>query len=156
MNKTELIKQELDQIAEANDGLLRASDVVEFAKNPKTALHDRFDWDNTEAAHKWRLHQARQIIRVSVTVIENPKAETEYKAYVSLYDDRKMPQGGYRPFKEVMLDTNHSKQLLKQAHREFKLWQGKYKNLQELAPVFEAMDAVVFDEVYPMIEPVGA
>lgn len=141
MSKSDLIKQELEALAEANNGLLLPEAVVEFAKDPKTALHDRFEWDDTEAAKRYRLVQARQLIRVNVAVLPNEN-ETAYKVFVSLKSDR-YNGGGYRPMVEVMNDDTMRGQLLNQAHNDFKLWQRKYQQLKELAPVFAQMDLIM-------------
>jgi hypothetical protein len=141
MHKADLIKQELEALAEANNGLLKAETVVEFAKDPTTALHARFEWDDTEAAAKYRVWQARQLIKVTVDVLPNEN-ETVYQVFVSLKDDRRNG-GGYRPMVEVMSDENMRKQLLAQAANDFRLWQRKYQQLKELAPVFAQMELVL-------------
>ena len=45
MNKTIKINKK-------NHGLLKPEKVLEFAKNEKTALHSRFEWDNKKASLK--------------------------------------------------------------------------------------------------------
>lgn len=55
---------ELEQLG--RNGRIDPDNVVEFARNPETALHSRFDWDDSSAAHQHRLWQARQVIRVYV------------------------------------------------------------------------------------------
>lgn len=141
MHKTDLIKQELEALAEANNGLLRPETVVEFASNPDTALHSRFEWDDTEAAKRYRIWQARQIIKVTVDVLPNEN-ETVYQVFVSLKDDRRNG-GGYRALVDVMSDDQMRRQLLTQAANDFKLWQKKYQQLKELAPVFDQMAEVI-------------
>jgi hypothetical protein len=134
------VHEELEAIREQNDGILRAEDVLEYAKNPETALHKRFTWDDDKAAQQYRLAQARAIIRVNVIV---PDATlTPIRAYVSLYADRQQPGGGYRHLSDVLTHVDRRKQLLTQALKEAKLWREKYKNLAELAPVFGAIDEV--------------
>ena len=73
-------KQELEQIRKANDGELRPADVVEFARNPDTALHSRFTWDDDKAAAEYRLWQARELIRVVVQL--HPKTNKKMRVYV--------------------------------------------------------------------------
>lgn len=136
------IRQELDALAESNSGILKAVDVIEFAKDPKTALHSRFEWDDTQAGHQYRLIQARHIIKqVYITIPE--RENIEYQVFVSMPDDRKLPDGGYRTLVDVMSDEEMRKKLLAQAYAEFKLWQKKYQQLKELVPVFEKMDQVI-------------
>ena len=66
---TKTVSEELDLISRKNGGVVLPEAVVEFAKDPETALHSRFDWDDSEAAAKWRLVQARQVIRLELTVV---------------------------------------------------------------------------------------
>lgn len=141
MSKRDLIRQELEALAEANNGILRPEAVVEFAKDPNTTLHGRFEWDDTEAARQYRIWQARQIIKVVVNVLPN-EAETEYQVFVSLKEDRRNG-GGYRALVDVMSDEEMRKRLLAQANEDFKLWQKKYQQLKELAPVFDKMAEIM-------------
>lgn len=152
-HKTDLIRQELEALAEANDGILRPEVVVEFAQNPNTALHNRFEWDDTEAAKKYRLWQARELIRVTVIVLPNENQD-EYRVFVSLKSDR-YSGGGYRALVDVMSDDQMRKQLLGQAYNDFKLWQKKYNQLKELAPVFDKMTEIMTLEVSE-VEPLAA
>lgn len=131
---------ELQSIAKSNGGILRAEDVVEFAREPSTALHSRFEWHNGKAAHEWRLHQARNLIRVSVTLL--PNVETPYRAFVSLMPDRSETGGGYRRTIDVLSDAESRKQLLTQALDDLSRMEAKYAQLEELAGVFAAAKAV--------------
>lgn len=55
---------------EKAQGMLQAADVVEAARNPNSALHSQFTWDETQAAYKQNLHEARMVIRsVKVEII---------------------------------------------------------------------------------------
>ena len=48
------------------EGKLNPTLIVAEAQNWKSPLHKYFDWDNQEAAHRWRLFQARMLIRAVV------------------------------------------------------------------------------------------
>lgn len=136
--KTE-IAAELARLQEANGGVLLPTKVVEFARNPETALHRQFEWDDTEAAAKWRLEQARQVIRLHITVIgENADP---VRAFVSLTTDRK-GAGGYRALAAVMSDPAMADQMLRDALGELRVVQRKYKQLQALRPIWEAMEEI--------------
>lgn len=130
------IANELQRLEE-QDGTLSPERVVAFARDPKTALHDQFEWDDSAAAHEFRLQQARAVIRVCVRMIgeEHPRA---MRAYVSLESDR-MKGGGYRTLVSVMEDAAMKAQLLDQAKREAKAWSVRYRELEELAKVHEAV-----------------
>lgn len=47
-----LWKRELEIIREKHGGTIRPEDVVEFAKDPSTALHECFEWNDRKAAKK--------------------------------------------------------------------------------------------------------
>ena len=132
--------EELKAICRRHHGLLRAVDVVAYAESPETALHSRFEWDNTKAADAYRLWQARELIRVSVDVVKG--TEEPFKVFVSLKDDRTEAQGGYRLLVDVLGDTERRARLLKEALEELATFRGKYKIFKELAPVWAALDQV--------------
>lgn len=131
---------ELNEICNRNRGILRAEDVVEYAKNPNTQLHSKFTWDDDEAAHQWRLQQARNIIRVSV--VYEKRTNTEIKAFVSMMDDRYEDGGGYRLMTTVLGDKEMRERILLQAKEELLVFKQKYSHLNELAKVFEAIDKI--------------
>jgi len=138
MPRNSAIQQELESIRRSAGGLLRPEDVVEFARSPETALHEEFTWDDSEAAHQYRLWQARQVIRVNVTVIGN--TESKVRAYVSLGSDRQNQGGGYRAITDVMSDAERRRELINQAFAEFDRWRKRYQELTELAPLFDHAD----------------
>ena len=123
-----------------SEGVLRAEDVVETARDPDSPLHRYFEWDNGVAAHQYRLEQARHLIRCSVTVL--PNTEEPVRAFASLMPDRTRAGGGYRHTVDVLTDADMRERLLSQALDELHRVRRLYKRLTELAPVFEAMDAV--------------
>lgn len=133
-------QSELASVARKHRGVLRAADVVEFARNPKTELHSKFTWDDTEAAQQYRVWQARRLIRVSVDIL--PGVDKKYHAWVSLETDRDVPKGGYRATAAVLSNPARRIQLLEQALREFKRWERRYIELTELVPIFEAADGI--------------
>ena len=135
------IVNELETIRKNHGGVLRAADVVQFARNPKTELHDRFTWDDNKAAEEYRLWQAREIIRVAVTII--PRANNAlHRAYVSMMADRQADGGGYRSIHVVLSNPTQRALLLQEALAELNALRVKYRALLELAPVFEAIDKV--------------
>ena len=139
-NRQEIIAA-LESIRAAHGGILRPEDVVAHAAEPTSVLHTRFEWSDSKAAHEYRLWQARHLIRVCVTVLPQTDPE-EIKAYVSLKADREAPGGGYRALVDVLKDDELRRQLLSEALEDLKVFQAKYEQLQELAPVFKAAKEV--------------
>jgi len=132
--------QELERIRESNDGILRAEDVVAVASEPTNPLHECFEWDDGEAAHQYRIEQARKLIRVCVTVL--PYDSKPIRTYVSMQEDRHRPGGGYRTTESVLSNNEKREKLLDQAEAEFRRWEAKYRHLTELESVFAEMNRV--------------
>jgi len=78
-------------------GRLTAPAVLEEAADPSSPLHLWFDWDDTMAAAKWRLEQARELIRSvkmlivveereipAVVYLRDPAAKGNASGYVAL------------------------------------------------------------------------
>lgn len=129
---------ELKRIADENGGVLKPEAVVEEARPKSSPLHKRFTWDNSKAAHEYRLWQARQLIRVVVETIEGVKGRHE--VFVSLSNDRK--EGGYRVMTDVLTDAQMRRQMLDDALRELDWFQQKYSRLRELSSVFAVIRKV--------------
>lgn len=74
----DMIRKELEKLG--SKGILTPEQVIEKARNPKSALHSQFDWDDSTAAHSHRIQQARvlikrvrvEIVRADQTVIQAP------------------------------------------------------------------------------------
>lgn len=134
------IRRELGKIARRHGGMLRAGDVVEAARSKDSILHGYFTWDDTKAAKKWRLVQARNLIRVQVVMLDRMPARP-VSAFVSLSTDRgNQTGGGYRPIIKIMTDDEKREQLLSDALMDLKRFRERYSMLKELAAVIEAMD----------------
>lgn len=94
---TNLEVQYLQAMADRNGGRLAAESVVDAARDPDNPLHDRFQWDDAEAAHQHRLSQARALIRsvrievvttthtlVAPAYLRDPEAGPKEQGYVSI------------------------------------------------------------------------
>lgn len=138
--QTNRVSEELAAIAASNGGVLLPAKVVAFARNPETALHARFDWNDSEAAEKWRIEQARQVIRLNVIVVPNHSAPV--RAYVSLSPDRENDGGGYRRLVDIMSSDALAAQMLADALADLRATKRKYESLRALRPVWEALESV--------------
>lgn len=136
------IRNELTRLAAEHGGELQPKAVVDAARSEDSPLHKSFDWDDSEAAEKWRLTQARNLIRAVVTYEKVGNKTVETRVFVSLTPDRKENGDGYRLTSSVMSDDAHRQQLLSDAMGEMQRFKEKYRRLSELAKVFAAMDEV--------------
>lgn len=136
-------QKELLQIQKKKGGMLNPEDIVKFAEDEDTALHKFFEWDNDEAAVKYRLLQARAIIRVVVQII--PDTGEKIRTFISLSTDRK-ENGGYRIMTDVIEDEALSDIMLEDARRDLEIFRAKYlrlKHIKELGHLFVIIDEVI-------------
>ncbi len=83
-------------------GKLTPEQVVEAASDESSALHSCFTWDDSEAAARWRLDEARELIRSvrietvieertirSVAYVHDPKRDQNEAGYVNVMRVRK-------------------------------------------------------------------
>lgn len=142
-----LIRNELTRLAAAHGGELQPKVVVDAARADDSPLHHSFDWDDSAAAEKWRLQQARQLIRATVTYEKLGNKSIPVRVFVSLTPDREEDGAGYRLLSTVMSDAGHRQQMLTDAMAEMVRFKEKYRQLSELAKVFAAMDEVTQQEL---------
>jgi len=130
------VAEELESIYQRQGGL-RPDVVVEWArKHPHSALHSRFTWDDTKAAHAYRLWQARELItEVEVTYLDGKVRQV----YVSPVEAR--GRTGYAALVDVMSDHERRDAFLAQALAEYERVGEKYHYLVELAEVRQAVNA---------------
>jgi hypothetical protein len=74
------------------DGKVVPTAVVNEAKRADSALHNQFEWDDSKAAHSYRLVQARTLIR-RVRIVTTETDEPERLVHVP----EKSGEGAYKP-----------------------------------------------------------
>jgi len=79
-------------------------------KNKKSILHKYFEWDNSEAAEKYRLQQAKNIINHVVEVIVIKGNVIEERAYFNVI--AKNNERSYVPLTEVIKVPSYKKHYL--------------------------------------------
>jgi hypothetical protein len=127
----------IERLHKKYEGVLTAEQVVEdTAVNPKSPLKNYFEWDDTEAARKWRIQQA-QVVLAAVAVVEpeiHPTRPT--RAFVSVVKG----DHNYRMIGTVLNDSEMRQAMLKRATRELENLRRRYQDLTELRDVFEAIE----------------
>lgn len=134
------VVEELKRIANEHAGLLQPAIVVQEARPTSSPLHSHFEWDDSQAAEKYRIQQARQLISVVVEVI--PGLKDPIPVFVSLSPDRARDGGGYRVMTTVLTDKMSKELLLQDALNELEIFQRKYARLKELSALFKVMRSV--------------
>lgn len=146
--RQESICAALLEIAEANGGYLNPLHVVEAARDSSHILHSEFDWNDEEAAEKYRIAQAGALIRrVKFTVVRPPEEKKEIQMQtVRIYQSRKSARGskgGYESVVEIMRDSDKREELLNQVLRELNSYRKRYAELAALSEVWAAIDEAI-------------
>lgn len=116
-------------------GTLEPKKVVTDASDPKSPLHKNFEWDDTEAATQYRLVQARYLIGSFEIIYEENDYQFQHRAFVSL----DMSDAPYTESRTVLTDAQQRAMWLDQALRELDTWKAKYRHIQELNAVYDAI-----------------
>lgn len=120
------IGEALTKIADAAKGRLTPKAVVETARDSKNVLHKFFDWDDQIAAGKWRLDQARTLIRA--IRIEEDDAEP-VPAFLSAQDGGGM---AYHTHAAVQSSADLQLAVLKGAERDLAAFEKRYRELGDI------------------------
>lgn len=144
MNEEErtVIEAELRKI-EQRDGVITPPAIVEAARSETSPLHSHFQWDNSKAAHEYRLWQARQLI--AIVIFERAPNETQ-RTFTSVIIEEKTATGesqlvrAYVNTERVLDDPNLRAQVVRQAIVEARRWARKYGHLVELAELAQATE----------------
>src|ERR1044071_8009070 len=128
--QNELIREALETIAQQHNGLLRAEDVLREAQKENNVLHTwkGFEWDETKAAFKYNLQQARSLIRCTVEYVGPSDNQELARVFVSLSPDRKAHGGGYRPLVSVIEDDELQAQLMEDPIKELQRIKARYNS----------------------------
>lgn len=140
--QAQLVGERLAAI-EREHGQLKAGHVVDDARSQNSVLHKYFEWDDTKAAHGYRLVQARQLIaKVCVKRIDDAEVKVPTRAFVNLIPAPDADKT-YENIVSVMSDEMKRQRLLARAREELNMWRKRYDHLNEFSAVFQVIDRTV-------------
>lgn len=142
------IGKALEAISAEHLGHLRPGDVVEAARNPKSALHSHFTWDDKVAAEAYRMEEARALIRL-VRVVDSELDEPP-RAFLSVPDSDGI---SYRGYKEVQQSVELSLAVLRAAERDLTAFRRRYRSLQDVCALVEVAEEEVRRRMAPTESP---
>lgn len=121
----------------AKRGALSAEIVLQEATDPEHPLHHRFDWDDSVAAHRWRLHQAGNLLRVKYKT-DVGSSRGDLRAFWVT----KGPEAGrgsqYSPIEEVISDPVSREIMLRQMRRDWMNFRHRYMHMSEFVEMVTA------------------
>lgn len=133
-------------------GGLRPNDIVRAAEPEDSPLHRFFEWDDSEAARSYRLHQARNLARswrIEIVRENLPTRVFPVSGLVSIRVTSDTESGGerrYVQFSDAEQNPEYLAQLVQDAWRRLRYWRNLYEQYSSfpqfasLRPVFDAMD----------------
>ena len=117
--------------------------VLDMARNEKHLMHNYFEWDDTVAAEKYRVDQARYLIRnLTVTIIRKDKDPTTTRKYVSLgagLSDGK--ESTYKTVEVVLGNTSYRDQAIRKVWNQLLSIKQRYESFDEFSEVWKAIDS---------------
>jgi hypothetical protein len=124
-----------------SEGFIMSETVVEKARPASNILHGCFEWDDKNAAERYRLQQAGELIR-NIVVVKMLESEpiTPVRAFVNIKGES---ERGYKSITAVVHNPSEYEYLLNCAKNELQAFTQKYATLAELNGVIAAIREVL-------------
>ena len=110
--------------------------IVDMARDSSTELHKCFEWNDTVAAEKYRLEQARQVVRILVIKREDGQKDQPERRFFHKNEYSE----GYKSLEFIVRNDTEYEKLLKQALAELHAFKAKYHALSELEEILALID----------------
>ena len=142
----DLALYEIEQLDEANGGKAPDGALVEHAKNPKSVLHNEFEWDDSIAGYKYRLETERKIKRSFVVVREDITAQNDNPFEIRVFQRATIQSENDAPRRiwwntfDMLKDPCGREQLLGNARKELNQFRNKYQALTELSDILNPIE----------------
>lgn len=137
----QVVGERLEQLRSVASGELTPERVVGDARNPNSPFHPLFEWNENEAAHQYRLVQARALIR-AVVVRYRASADGQTKRVVAFVNVKQGDRQYYTASAVALSDPARRCIVLRQAWEDFQAMRRRYADLAEFASLFAALDEI--------------
>jgi hypothetical protein len=127
------LKKVLNTI-EKEDGVITPYRIIEVARPIDSPIHDMFDWDDTSAAEKYRLWQARHYIKVISVTMLGKTTQGFFNVALTIKDVKTQ---GYYSTTKVLSNEEMRKVVLKDALNKLLYWKQVYKDFSELVELID-------------------
>lgn len=118
------------------DKPVKPQEIVEYARNNKASeLYKCFEWNDSLAAERYRLVQARNVVNSIIYVVETVEEGKEpQKVKVFMQTEY---GSGYQPTEVIVKNEDKYQKLLQQAYKDLKVFKERYYMLTELKEIFD-------------------
>lgn len=129
---------------EKKEGVLTPAKVVNKAKSERSVIHDYFEWDDSIAGEKYRIHQARNLMNhIEVEIIDNGDEEVKtIKMFHNIQIVEESKDRGYLSLSSIVNSIDYREQVIDRALTELIGWKKRHQQYSELEPVFAAIEEV--------------
>lgn len=125
------LREQLQQVR-AQYGRLTPQHVVDAARPAGSALHDRFEWDDSIAGEAYRRQQAAALIRsVRIEYVRPSGEPATVRAYHSIPAAEGNGSRAYEEVEEIAEDPFARELLLRQMRRDWQTFKSRYAHLVE-------------------------
>ena len=124
----QLVGEEIMEIGEE----ATPQQILDKGRDKNTELHKCFEWDDDVAAEKYRLHQARTIVKTLVLERSEEQKENNAPEIRAFRKTDLSPVSGYKPIVKIITNNDEYQKMLKLAYSELHAIKLKYQHLEEL------------------------
>lgn len=128
---------------EKDYGEVTSTRVLEEARPEDSILHPIFEWDDTVAAEKYRLEQARKLINNIEIEIEPASEDSEPTTIAAFVDVGETKHARYVNITTAFQNEDMKSVVLKNALNELKAFKEKYRKLKEFDRLFKEIDKLI-------------
>jgi len=120
---------------------VKPEQVLDKARDEESELHKCFDWNDSTAAEKYRLYQARMVINHLIVIKRDDEdEENEPIQFRVMLKNDKSVDSGYKQTIVMVKDEDEYRKMLEQAYEELRAFKKKYQCLSELSNILELID----------------
>lgn len=130
-------------------GRISPADVLDEAKDESSPLHEYFEWDDDEAAERYRLAQASSLIRRwrgSIMRVDE-KTKTVVLTTARRVQSPSLERGngsrGYVTVEAIMADPAMRSDMIRTVLKELQAYRRRYADLVALSDIWSAIDDAV-------------
>lgn len=110
--------------------------IVEYARKPNAELHRCFTWNDAEAANKYRIFEARQV--VCNLIIRKENGDKQEPTPIRLF--HKTENGHYKPLTLIVQNEDEYESLLRQCKEALESLKRKYYSLSEYQEIWDLIN----------------
>lgn len=139
------------RLIDERDNGLKPKAVVDAARPENSPLHGAFCWDDTEAAERYRIIQAQDLIRSykEIQVIEEKKYKGPMYVNVPITRVGSSAENRYMHIDKVRKNQKFLDSVLAEALEQLKGFRDRYRYLSQLKKLWDVLDELIPENEQP-------